>query len=331
METIKKEIEIKQLNDPAAAIAYLAAEYPHGIDLVYIDYRDQFEDMTKLQAVLKDGGDDVFEGNDDGSYESIMEVLKNYKESEGADEISDEVEDAMREWLYEHDTSDAVRQLLKNTGAKLCYIETPDYAEQNAAINTGCDPADARRIIRKYGKTAEQKKEVARVLGEQFYGAPVSFYFYADVEDLYNVLQREQSKYIEVIGAYIGTVDRVQGSNWLGDNALFTISVDRKRFMDSFYLDQADGNGYGWERICGGSSYEDCQVNGMDKVRAGSIRIKAETSEAQKREQKLAAHWKKTGECTAGDMNTSRHASAPYRNDYPAGNKCEKCGTFWID
>ena len=39
----------------------------------------------------------------------------------------------------------------------------------------------------------------------------------------------------------------------------------------------------------------------------------------------------KSGKCTFGDMNMSRHRSITYINDYPCGSKCNDCSTFWID
>lgn len=39
----------------------------------------------------------------------------------------------------------------------------------------------------------------------------------------------------------------------------------------------------------------------------------------------------KAGGCTSGDMNITRHRDVKYINDFPCGNKCTKCGTFWVD
>jgi hypothetical protein len=39
----------------------------------------------------------------------------------------------------------------------------------------------------------------------------------------------------------------------------------------------------------------------------------------------------KEGGCTFGDMDIRRHRKVDYINNYPCGNKCQDCGTFWID
>jgi hypothetical protein len=330
MKTITKSEQIKVQDNSAEAIKWLESEYPRGLDLVYIDYRDSYEDMAQLQRVLKDGADEFDAG--DYSYETIDEVMKNYLRESEADELSDEVREAMQEWLQDHDTSDPQRELLKHTGSKLFYIETRDYSNQNEAINTGTDPRDYKKLVKKYGKTDAQAKAVKYVLDNQFYGAPVSFYFYADVEDVYNVIHGKNSKYIGVSGAYFSTVDRVQGSNWLGEDAIFTITIPREDLIKNVYLDEAKGTGYGWGEIAGQSGYDDAVVCAIATKTKGSILVQSETSEAQAREARLQAHWDKTHTCTAGDMNMKRHAGEqPYRNEYPCGNKCTACGTFWVD
>jgi len=325
MKIITKKVQSPTTDE---AIKYLEAEYPLGVELTYVDYRDCYEDMEQLQRVLKDEIEDINDWEADAQYESIREIKKQYSESEDGEafEISDEVEEAMSDWLFEHDTSDPIQQLLKNTGSKLMYIETEDYSEESG------DTKQNKQIVKKYGKTEADKKDIQYVLDNQFYGAPVSFYFYADVLDVFNAIHKSESKYIQVSGAYFSTIDRVQGSNWLGDKAIFTLTVPREDFIKNFYLDGAKGTGYGWGEIAGQSGYDEAGVCATDTRKRGSVLIKSETSEAQAREARLQANWDKTKKCTRGDMNWKRHTGEKeYRNDYPCGNTCEDCGTFWID
>jgi hypothetical protein len=39
----------------------------------------------------------------------------------------------------------------------------------------------------------------------------------------------------------------------------------------------------------------------------------------------------KMGKCTLGDRDITRHRDVYYINDFPCGNQCPHCGTFWID
>ena len=64
--------------------------------------------------------------------------------------------------------------------------------------------------------------------------------------------------------------------------------------------------------------------------------IRVTTNETRKKEREREEFYIKTwnngkGKCTFGDMNMKRHKDTPYRNDYPCGNKCSICNTFWID
>jgi hypothetical protein len=327
MKTIEKTTTEKVLTSVPDALEWLSNEYPRGVELVYVDYRDCFEDIGQLQDVLKGENDDFFDQGDDGSYESMQQIVRNYHEVKDCESVSDEVSEAMHEWLQNHDTSNPIKELLKHTGRQLCYIETPDYSEESRNNKAG--------LIKKYAKTPEQVKEIESVINEQFYGAPVSFYFYADVEDIYQAIWNSDKKvYITISGAMFSTIDRVQGSNWLGDKGCFTLSIPRQAFIDNFFLDEAKGNGYGWGEIAGQckSSYPEAEIWTQHTQKRGAIRLMPETSEAQKREARLEKHWKETKTCTFGDMNWNRHkGDKPYSNDYPCGNKCETCGTFWID
>jgi hypothetical protein len=312
------------------AIAWLKEEHPKGVDLIYIDYRDCFEDMNDLQKVLKDGD---YEGDwmPDSQYETINYIIGKYTEDNNIDELTDEVRDSMNDWLFENDTSTPVQDLLKNTGDKLCYIETQDYSGSYEDMNKDEWDKQKQELKTKYAIGEKQEKEIDYVLSNQFYGSPVSFYFNVDVEDLYKALHTD-AKYITIGGAYFSTIDRVQGSNWLGENAEFNLCIPKAEFIENFYLDKAKGNGYGWDSIAGQTGYDDASIGTSDTQHKDEILILPVTSETLKREQRLQDHWNKTKTCTYGDMNWNRHkGEKPYNNNFPCGNKCETCGTFWID
>lgn len=324
MITLEKNIKLMVQNNEVEAIEWLKKEYPKGLELVYIDYRDCFENMTKLQDVLKTGGDADIDWQADAQYETVGEVIKNYQKEIKADEISDDVQEAMRDWMFEHDTSNPIKQLLKNTNDQLFYIDTLDYSEE--------DKKNWMRLKNKYGKTDEQKKEINDVINEQFYGSPVSFYFHTNPLDVYEAIHNNKDKYILIDGAYFSTIDRMQGSNWLGEKGIFKIAIEKQLFIENFYVDSAKDNGYGWGNIAGQTGYDKAGIFTLNTVKKGYQKIKTETTEAQKREKMLQDNWDKTHKCIRGDMNWNRHTGEkPYKNEYPCGNTCEACGTFWID
>lgn len=334
MKTENRTIEVVVQDNPNEAVAWLENEYPHGVELVYIDYRDELS-PEQLQEVLKNGymSDEDWIG--DSQHESINQIITEYEKAHNIDELSDAASEAMRDWLYDHDNSNPTKDLLHNTSRELFYIETVDEYEKNPEAEAKTN----ENIVKKYAKTDEQKKEILQAFNESFYSAPVSFYFYANALEMYEVLHGKESdsEYVVVEGAYFSTIDRVQGSNWLGERAVFTIAIPRETFTKNVYMDKAEGTGYGWHKIAGPSGYDDATVYGMSakelsKKKTPAIVIETSTSEAQKREQELAENWQKTGKCTLGDMNFTRHVGPQeYENSFPCGTHCRACGTFWVD
>lgn len=327
MKTIQVEKTLQ--DDIEHAIDWLKLNYPKGVDLVYTDYRDCLEDGNTIEEIFKNGYQEdeswIWESQD----YSIADIIENYQKEFEIDMIDDEVVEEMRMWLQENDTSTPMEDLLNNTGSKLFYIETVDEVYASSGTCEEDYQKQKKEMIQKYAKTEEEKKEIEYIFSETFYDAPVSFYFYADVSDIYNAIHKEKGEYITVDGAYFSSVDRVQGSNWIGNKGIFKISMKRQDFIDNFYADNAEGNGYGWGSIAGQTGYDEAGVYTED-VASGLI-IETDTSEAQKREKNLAENYAKTGKCTFGDMNYSRHKNTVYENNYPCGSRCKDCGTFWID
>lgn len=319
-------------DDPKEMIKWLEKQYPNGIDLTYINYNDVFEEMETVEKVLKGQDEDTFEWFFENQFESIATVQREYEEEHDIEELSETWQEIMREWLYEHDTSDPIKDMLKNTGDKLFFIETTDESESyQYADDQETWDKHVNDIIKKYAKTPEQEKEIKYVLGNQFYGAPISFYFHCSLTDMYDALGKEE-KYITVHGAYFSTIDRGQGSNWLGENAVFDIQIDKDVFIENLMLDDNKSNGYGWNSIAGQTSYDTAGITVDNKRDKDILLIEPEMSVDMKREKELQENWDKTGTCTKGDMKWERHkGEKPYSNDYPCGNTCETCGTFWVD
>jgi len=313
------------------------------MDLVYIDRGDSMDENTDgLASMLREGGlyDTHSDWIADAQYEGAQYIVEEYEKTledrEDDEDREDENRD-MREWLYEMDTSTPEMDLLRNTSNKLFFINTPDGFEKHSHLNEDgnyCDGNNAKTLIKKYARTGEQTKEIQDTCDESFYDAPASFYFSADPSDVYRGLWgegNEGAKYIQIDGAYFGTVDRSCGSNWLGQNNCFKIVIPRECFLANVYMDEEKGTGYGWGDIAGRSGYDEAGICAVNTKKHGYLKIEGTTSPAQLREKALADKWSREKVCTAGDMNINRHKEKPYSNVYPCGNRCTACGTFWID
>ena len=182
MQTETRSHETTVSTDVEHALTWLKTEHPLGAELVYVDYRDSLDDNKEmLMDVIKNGYseklDELFiDSQWEGARYIIDEYVKELKR-DGIDDVDDNVLDAMREWLYEHDTSNYTEELLKHTGSQLFFIETEDESEDNQG--------NVKELIRKYGGKNEKRiNEIKTVTREQFYSAPVQFYFWADPADV---------------------------------------------------------------------------------------------------------------------------------------------------
>jgi len=331
MQTIQKPIAIQ--DDTDHAIAWLKAEYPKGVALHYVDRGDSLDDRPEIIAdLIADGySEEIDEAYWDDT-NSENEIIENYRVETESDELSDEVHDTMREWLRDHDTSNIQKDLLRNTSSQLFFIYTDTETGSYDSMEKEAYQDQIAMLYDIYAKTDEQKKEISSVLNNQYYSAPVSFYFYADVAQLVEAIHSNTDPYIVIDGAYFSTIDRVQGSNWLGDKAVFKIAIKRED-IEKIKLDKAKGTGYGWDSIAGQSSYNEASVYSMTELKPDTLTIAGHESEEIKREKRLADNWEKTKTCTLGDMNYQRHSkeNIEYINNFPCGSKCKSCGTFWTD
>ena len=67
-------------------------------------------------------------------------------------------------------------------------------------------------------------------------------------------------------------------------------------------------------------------MKSVGKKKAKTSRVKIQMEQEEKYNEIFRA-----GGCTYGDMNMSRHRDVYYDNNFPCGNHCPHCGTFWID
>ncbi len=98
------------------AIEMLKSEYPHGVELWYVDYRDNLSENTDLLVAIINQDHDTIN-------ESMMDM---YHDCDYCTEIVNElfsdfdiesIEQEIRDRLYENNTFEPMKQLIKNTGS----------------------------------------------------------------------------------------------------------------------------------------------------------------------------------------------------------------------
>lgn len=325
---------MKTKTQKSEIVQWLEKEYPRGVDLVYIDYRDEIESAEDREKILQEPDEayEVIDGRtgwiSDAQYESVRHIEDEYYRQHDEVDLSEEDREELQTWCYEHDISDPLKDLLKNTRREYMYYDTGVYIEPLDYTGAGEVKKRARAIAKKL-KLDYQKHEGALIelVENAYYGGQLVILFENNISEFL-----ADAKYIKFNGsAEVCLMDRGQGSGHsvnIGDPLLFEF------VRDNLHTDKGD-NGYSYAYdVCGlvGGIMEDGVLT--NKKEQDIIRVKTnEDRKAQReREAEYIKRWNKgKGTCTFGDMNIRRHASAPYRNDYPCGNKCEKCGTFWID
>jgi hypothetical protein len=335
MEIITKTQEVLAPTE-AEAIAWLKKTYPRGVELVYIDYRDSIEDAGQREALLQkpDEAWEIINADSwvyDSEAQSIDYILREYQEegTVGFFEISEEVQEAMQEWLQSHNTSNVVKDLLKNTSNEYMYYDTGLSFESLDYIDNKEKEVEKRAKIIAKKLRVDYAKHGARLrlmVGQAWYGGQVVILFENSISNFL-----EDAKFIKFSGnAEVCLMDRGGGS---GDSVKLNEKMVFEFQRENIHTDKGD-NGYSFAYdtcgLVGNIMNDGVLTNKGNKTQAIKIKTNEERKAQRERENGYIASWK-AGKCTAGDMNIKRHASTPYRNSYPCGNKCEVCGTFWID
>lgn len=304
--------------------------------LYYVDYRDDLSERLEdvQEAIHGDYSklDEIFMDWD--TWESIKEIRKQIRialcneydlEKDEAKDIMDEFEDEIRDEIENRDDSTPLKDLLRNTGDQVLYFDTGLYIEE------GCTRSDflaqIRQIKRKLkiiGK--DYDKILYKLCTNAFYGGRLVIFFTDDLEEWINLDEKINQITFDK-GVNIALIHNGNGSGYnveIGHS--FTLPFNR----ENIFIDKVVKYSYTYD-VCGMSS-DWCSSTGVSlSVKAKYAKAKSSTINSyMDKEKKLNAVYK-SGKCTMGDMNYSRHRNTTYINNYPCGNKCMDCGTFWID
>lgn len=308
------------------AKAMLEKEYPHGVDLVYIDYRDHLSDKM-VAKIVETGFCETADENDwmcDARYESMNTVCRELFEEYDIEDIEDDICD----WFSEHDTSTPLKDLMSNTRPVLGYYKL-GYEVDSSTYNDSWLKEGMSMLKKVLGPNVyrENEKDLILMLQESYYGGDLVILFNVDASDFQGELK---DKYITFTDPVLCVMDRLNGSGYY-ERIKGTVQVPLCR--DRLRVDSV-APGYGIDSVFGGtreSYHSDYKMSSKRKGRLIKVDGEGGYSDAEKREMEYDRKWNEERKCTFGDMKISRHARTTYRNEYPCGSKCEECGTFWID
>lgn len=314
--------------------------------LSYVDYRDSLDGHEKeLQECIKTNDwqpidEIVWEwelDSQDNSIEYIIEELKKDIERKLDGRFDFDVEmyvskhfDDISEELYERDTSTFIDDLLRNTGELVAFYSTGWSCGDTCFIgDTGYK--ELKRDIRKLLGIKRNDpnlfdRELNELICNASYDGELVIYFTTDIKQF--VDYKSNPNIITFTNPHIALINTSNGSGYdvQLDGCTVTLPFDRA----NLYLDKTIKYNYTYE-VCGmGSSWcEDTGVHLSTKKVRKQV-TKSVIGDRQKRDDELKKIFK-SGKCTAGDMDYTRHRGIVYINGFPCGSKCTDCGTFWID
>ncbi len=334
IETITKDVvkldweEVKEL-------------IPDRVSLYYVDYNDNLNESTKVlqECITNQNKDYLYEKIDDWYIDGadidyyITELKSDIEQKydiEDADYIMDEYQDEIRDTLHDRDDSDVLKDLLHNTSKIIMFYDTGYEMESESWSWDEKRIKQERQRIKKHlgipAKTDTWDNSFDMMIQQASYGGNLEIYFRDDIED-YLEVNKDFTK-ISFTNPTIGIIDHVNGS---GDQANFNgLTITLPLNAQNIFIDKEIK--YSWTYSIAGmchDAYDDCKVQFIKGNKKKELPVSKNIAH-MKREHELNEVYRKGG-CTFGDMDSSRHRNQKYINNYPCGNKCLNCGTFWID
>lgn len=311
--------------------------------LLFVDYNDSLDEHTgKLQEALEDGTTNAISEFVDWAFDDT-ESLRHEKEElkkkivgelgineEEADKLIEKYESDIEDHIYANDKSTPVKDLLRNTSKQVIFYDTGYEMEAESWSWTDKETLEEVEKIKKIlNITNDKYDENIRVMVRQAtYGGQLVVYFYEKIDNLFPEDPEKDFTKIDFKDAAIAIIDVYGGS---GDHTKVighNFSLPFKR--ENLTIDKTIKYNYTYS-VCGLMS---------DWCSNTIVKLSHEKAEGEIKESRMNAHKAKEamynevfakGKCSAGDMDIYRHRDVFYRNDFPCGNKCPHCGTFWID
>jgi hypothetical protein len=306
--------------------------------LRYVDYRESFdENLAAVQESIHAGDyeavDEAAEDYD-GDWEAVEEILGKLKgeveetlgvSEEDAAALVEGMKDELRETIEERDTSNPLKDLLKNSGRVVMFydtgVETDGYDSRDVK-------AELRKVKRALGLRRDQTFADARLemmILQASYGGKLVVYFRSELHEWLGDIEANVIRFKGDVSVAI--VDHCNGS---GDSTDFNHAFDLPFNRENLFIDSTIDYNYTYA-VCGMSSdWCDGTKVTLLKKRTRKVAERSSVNDFMDREAELDAKFK-AGGCTPGDMKFTRHRGVYYENNFPCGNHCPHCGTFWID
>jgi hypothetical protein len=323
---------------------------PKKTYLYYVDYRDSLDEhMDILQQCIHEQNQepiDELANNwfDNPEWEQdkldLQAAIEEKFDIEDAEDIVKEFQTEIEEHFYEVNDSDVIVDLLNNTNKQFMFYDTGyEMDSESWRWNHKRTAKEVVKILKHLGFKTLEITKMDRERGKNplwtciwdcvqnaTYGGKLEIYFKDKVNDFFNI--GEDYNVISFKNPTIGIINHGNGSGYQDEVKGYTIKLPLN--PKNLFIEKTVS--YNWSYDIAGmchDAYDDCQVS-FEKSKSKKILTISKLNAHIEKEAKLDAIFK-AGSCTAGDMKYTRHRNTTYINNYPCGNKCMDCGTFWID
>lgn len=316
------------------------------IYLSHIDRNDNLlECLTECQQYIHDGTMEPLwnlENNWDVDLTFYKKQLQNDLEHNynltDAEQIVIENNEHVENCLYDLDQSNILSDLISNTPSVHMFydtgyeMESESWRWDNKRVAKECC-----KIMKHLGVSQKEIKNhqltqssfwktLWNCVQNATYGGTVEIYFRDRFNDY--IVEDETINTIEFKNFSIGIICHGNGSGYLEDtvNTHIKLPFNKKNLFIEKTIT------YNWTFDIAGMCH--------DAYDSTKVILSHSTNKKIVKQSKLNAYLEKeaalnevfkNGGCTFGDMRYTRHRQTEYINNYPCGNKCLKCGTFWID
>lgn len=322
---------------------------PEKTYLYYVDYRDSLDNNLKeiQDCIANNNWDLITEHFDDWFHEGVLASEKEYKKT-----LRNTIEtyyglskDLAKQWIednvyvindtiHERCNEDTIGDLLCNTNKESIYYDTGYEVEEDSwnwsEKRVMQEVRAIKRILKIKPSNTVNDDRISIMVSQASYGGQLVIYFRVPFTDLITDVEADFNTIIfkDATIAIINTGNGSGDSTHL-EQVEFTLPFNRK----NLFIDRLDNYSFVYE-VCGMCS-DWCDGTDVtfsfNKMKGRKVKIE-DSDTAKKREADAEKDRNyRAGNCTAGDMNISRHRDTYYRNDYPCGTKCPHCETFWID
>lgn len=329
---------------------------PETCHLYYVDYRSDLsgrENAELLQECIEQNSlspiaNRVFSWWDYPEEYELKEI-REAMAKDGCEELYEEHLDEIRDWLYEHDKSTPVEDLLRNTGYITFFyslgLDVDGWHSGSYLFGVPyrgeSEKMAVYRIARKLGikKGTTNYERIKELVSEAGGGGELRIYFEASIDELISGAEENRLYWTNEDGKqdfksmrFLGDVKLALYNPGEGSGWETTIELDKTIPFKRENLFVSETEKWDLEStfgMCGDWLRGKDKPTMLYKSCKGTIR-ESKNVERMKCEAELNKVFR-AGGCTHGDMDMSRHRDVKYVNDIPCGWHCPHCGTFWID